>query len=390
MLTRQGWTVLGTGVGTVVLGRIFGMLELYLAGAALVCLVLIAVLSVLLSRLTMTVAREVRPDRVSAGTESRVDVLAQNRGTRRTPVLLMVDPVSGTRGARLMIAPLAPGASRDVSYRLPTERRGIVEIGPLRLELSDPFGLALLRIPATEVTELTVYPRIHRIPPPPHTFGDDPHAGADHPNALSLTGEDFYALRPYVIGDDMRRVHWPSTARHDEIMVRQDELPWQSRTTIVLDTRSSTHTDETFEYAVSAAASVLQACRACDDLVRLISTDGADSGFSSGKASADSLMEYLAAVRLSAGGTMTGVFQRLAGSSSGGTLVTVGATRSAAEELAATRAGTAFGNHIHVVATTRLPDEVGPLTVLTGPLHSFGDNWTAVVSALRARRVVPR
>ncbi len=70
------------------------------------------------------------------------------------------------------------------------------------------------------------------------TTGNDPLAGAEHPNALGRGGEDFYALRHYVVGDDLRRVHWPSTARHDELMVRQDELPWQGRATVLVDVRA--------------------------------------------------------------------------------------------------------------------------------------------------------
>ena len=79
------------------------------------------------------------------------------------------------------------------------------------------------------------------IRPLPQTHGRDPHAGAEHPNAVARSGEDFYALRPYVVGDDLRRVHWPSTARHDELMVRQDELPWQGRATVLLDVRRGAH-----------------------------------------------------------------------------------------------------------------------------------------------------
>src|SRR5207245_397722 len=85
-------------------------------------------------------------------------------------------------------------------------------------------------------TQLTVYPRVDPILPLPQTRGHDPHAGADHPTALG-SGEDFYALRAYQVGDDLRRVHWPSTARLDELMIRQQEMPWQGRATVVLDVR---------------------------------------------------------------------------------------------------------------------------------------------------------
>ena len=89
-------------------------------------------------------------------------------------------------------------------------------------------------------------PRVDDVRPVPFTSGNDPLAGAA-PHALGRTGDDFYALRPYVVGDDLRRIHWPSTARHDELLVRQQEQPWQGRTTVVLDVRRAAHDAASFE-----------------------------------------------------------------------------------------------------------------------------------------------
>ena len=102
------------------------------------------------------------------------------------------------------------------------------------------------------------------------TTGNDPLAGAEHPNSLGRGGEDFYALREYVVGDDLRRVHWPSTARHDDLMVRQDELPWQGRATVLVDVRASTNTAESLELVISAAASIVASSARRQDLVRLV------------------------------------------------------------------------------------------------------------------------
>jgi uncharacterized protein (DUF58 family) len=111
---------------------------------------------------------------------------------------------------------------------------------------------------------------------------------------VGLTGEDFYALRAYQQGDDLRRVHWPSTARRDEIMIRQNEVPWQGRATIVLDLRARLHTDASLEAAVSAAASVITACWQHGSVVRLVTTDGVDSGFGSGANHLEVLLARLA------------------------------------------------------------------------------------------------
>src|SRR5438270_830794 len=86
------------------------------------------------------------------------------------------------------------------------------------------------------------------------------HAGADSRVELIVgSGDEFYALRAYEVGDDLRRVHWPSTARRDDLMIRQHEMPWQGRATVLLDVRQGAHTEQSLEQAVSATASLLTA-----------------------------------------------------------------------------------------------------------------------------------
>jgi uncharacterized protein (DUF58 family) len=304
-------------------GRLFGVLELFIIGAAAGALVIAAIAIVVLSRLRLAVGRVVTPPRVYAGSASRVELSIRNDGPRATPVLRLFDPVTGTRGADLLLSPLEPDVVNRAAYRLPTERRGVIEIGPLEVVVGDPFGLASSSTDAAPLTELTVYPHVDEIAPVPHTTGDDPYAGADHPSALGRTGEDFYALRPYVVGDDLRRVHWRSTARRDELMVRQDELPWQGRVTVLLDVRRTTHTAESFELAVSAAASVVTASWKRRDLVRFMTTDNTDFGYGAGTAHAEAIMEFLATVSPTAGGTMRGVLDALGQSGNGGAVVPI-------------------------------------------------------------------
>ena len=155
------------------------------------------------------------------------------------------------------------------------------------------------------------------------TTGNDPLAGAEHPNSLGRGGEDFYALREYVVGDDLRRVHWPSTARHDDLMVRQDELPWQGRATVLVDVRASTNTADSLELVISAAASIVASSARRQDLVRLVSTDGADSGFAAGHAHIEAIMEHLASVEATNEAAFQRVLDRLARGAPGGALVVV-------------------------------------------------------------------
>src|SRR5262249_27237141 len=163
--------------------------------------------------------RHVRPPRVHAGGSSRVELTLANRGPGRTPVVTLRDPFDGgRRWARFPLAPLDPGQEARAAYRLPTEELGIFQLGPLDVVLTDPFGLATRARRGAGSTALTVFPRVDPIAPVTNTNGPDPTGSAAHPRALTLSGEEFYAVREYQTGDDLRRVHWPSTARLDEIM----------------------------------------------------------------------------------------------------------------------------------------------------------------------------
>jgi len=343
MLTRQGWLVGAGAAALLTAGRLLGIFELFLLGAGAGALLLVCTLATSLTRLRLDVARELHPPRVHAGSPSRVEVSVRNSGGRRTPVLRLRDPVAGTRGAELLLGPLKPGERARAAYRLPTDKRGIVDVGPLSVIVSDPFGLTSVATPAAPVSQLTVYPRVDDVVAVPHTRGHDPHAGADHPNALGVVGEDFYALRPYVLGDDLRRVHWPSTARHDSLMVRQDELPWQGRVTILLDVRRRTHTTDTLEAAISAAASVVTACWNRRDLVRVVTTDGRDTGYAAGHAHIEAVMEHLAVIGASGDAPVLRVLDALRRSATGGALVVLVGHVAAAERDAIIRLRNTFG-----------------------------------------------
>src|SRR5687767_2637705 len=142
MLTRRGLVV---ALGSLVLsgvGRLLGIDELFALAAAAVALAAAALAYVRLTRFQLEAVRELRPAHVHAGTASRVELSVRNLAFRRSPVLAARDPFDGgRRWARLLLAPLGPGETARAAYRLPTDRRGIFDLGPLQLQLSDPFGL---------------------------------------------------------------------------------------------------------------------------------------------------------------------------------------------------------------------------------------------------------
>jgi uncharacterized protein (DUF58 family) len=334
MLTRRGWLLSIGAVGLVTAGRLLGILELFVLATAAIAVVIGALVQVRLAKVRLGATRHLHPTRVFAGTDSRVELELANLSTRTTPVLTVRDPFDrGRRQARFLLGPLRPSTSSRAAYRLPTDRRGVFEIGPLEVTHLDSFGLASTRQVVAPATELTVYPALDPIVPLPQTQGHDPLAGADHPTALGVAGEDFYALRAYEMGDDLRRVHWPSTARVDELMIRQNEMPWQGRATVLLDTRARAHDGDSIEVAVRAAASVVNACWRHGSLVRLVTTDGADSSFAAGQAHVEAIMERLAMVRPARGDRLASVLGGLRRAGNAGAMVAVVTAAVPGEEL---------------------------------------------------------
>lgn len=296
-LTRRGWALCGASVAFLAAGRVLGIPELFPFAVVGFGLVVGAMIYVRYTRWDIEARRDVRPPQVPAGANSRVELSVRNQHGRRSPVLSARDPFDdGRRWARFHIAPLGPGERVKAAYRLPTAERGVFPLGPLQIGLTDPFGLAIQTREAAPGAKLVVYPRVDRIAPLSQSRGADPTGSTGHPS-LAAGGDDFYALRPYQTGDDLRRVHWPSSARSDEIMIRQDELPWQGQITVLADLRAPQHSPASLELALSAVASILQASSLAGRQVRLVTTDGVDSGFGSGHTQMTTILGRLAAAR---------------------------------------------------------------------------------------------
>jgi uncharacterized protein (DUF58 family) len=196
-----------------------------------------------------------------------------------------------------------------------------------------------------------------------------------------------------VVGDDLRRIHWPSTARHDELLVRHQEQPWQGRTTVLLDVRRASHDAVSLELAVSGAASVVMANGGRRDLVRLVTTEGTDSGFGVGPTHVEALLEHLAVVEASGGAslrTMLDVLER----SGGGALVVMVAQTTNAELTAIARLRQAFGSLTLVRFDSASLPARGPArrstdapSFIVTPQQPFADVWERALAASRPSRV---
>ena len=166
MPTRAGWLLVAGSVAIVATGRAFGAIELYVLGAIGLVAVLVAVVAMARRRPEVTVERRVVPERVTVGGSARVE-LSVRAARRRVPPVALVDPVSSTVGARLVVGPVAAGEVAVAAYRLPTGRRGVLELGPLQAHLGDPFGLASRRLADGDRLRVTVLPRLDVVPPVP-------------------------------------------------------------------------------------------------------------------------------------------------------------------------------------------------------------------------------
>lgn len=266
-MTARGVSLLATSVLLWLLGRTLGVRELFVAAAAAAAFVGVAAVAVRLSTATVSARRVVARTRLLAGATADVSVHLRNDSRLPAPVLLVEDDchhalrADGMRSQpRVVVAGLAPGRATSFEYSLYGRSRGRYTIGPLRVRLRDPFGLAerVRRYPLTD--EVLVYPVVEELPGG-ITRGNHRGSEASDTRRLFSSGEEFYTLREYVTGDDLRQVHWPSTAHRAKLMVRQQELPWQPEGVLFCDTRAAAHhgggPDSTLEKAISVTASLL-------------------------------------------------------------------------------------------------------------------------------------
>ncbi len=263
MPTARGWLVAGTGLMLVIVGLFFGARALEQVGIALVFLVLVALGVVRLGKHELTVERAIVPQRASAQQEVTVSMALHNSGGGPAPLLLLEDrlPSRLPGRSRFTVTGIEPGGRRDVSYTVRPQRRGRYEVGPLSLATVDPFGLAKITSSSAPAESFLVHPRTEPLTLPRDAGDRRSLSTSALRQPTGAQGEDFYALREYVQGDDLRKVHWPSTAKRGKVMIRQEETPWHTRATIVLDDRSEVHAGKgepsSFESAVEAAASVV-------------------------------------------------------------------------------------------------------------------------------------
>ncbi|QXC61380.1 DUF58 domain-containing protein [Aquihabitans sp. G128] len=256
-LTGPGLALVGGSVVVGVAGWAFGLPELVLPAVAGLVAVAIALLWVSLP-LGVAVERRFRPERVTVDAPAASLLSFANLGRLPVPGLQAVDRV-GDRPLRMAVPSVGPGARSSVRTLLPTDRRGRLELGPVRVERVDPLGLVNRWRAVGAEGVLWVRPRVHLADPLATGVVVDLEGPiTDNATEGTLT---FSGLREYVAGDDLRRIHWPTTARTGTMMVRTHVDTSQPRATLVLDTRPSSWDATRFEHGIEVVASAAAAFR---------------------------------------------------------------------------------------------------------------------------------
>jgi uncharacterized protein (DUF58 family) len=271
--TTRASCLIAAGATALICGLLLGEVDLVRAGVLAVAIPLISALVVLRSRVRIANRRSAEPARAAAGEPVSVHLTITNRSVLRTSALMLEDqlPNQLSGRARFVLDNLAGREARTVSYRMPGLARGRYRAGPLRIRLTDPFHMIDVTRSFTATTDFVVAPIIDPLPAtePPRSYDIGDNAGS---HSVGVHGADDASTREYRTGDDLRKIHWRSSARTGALMVRQEERPWQGQSTLLLDLRASAHMSaltpdapdgpidarqrSSLEWAISAAASI--------------------------------------------------------------------------------------------------------------------------------------
>jgi hypothetical protein len=259
-VTHRGIGLVAAIVILWVFARSFGIPELQMAAVGCLVLVVGAVLWAVVLPTRLTADRTVIPGTIWFDGDATVRLTIRNAGRLPTPYLHVQDaaPSSLVANATTRLAPLSPGSRATVTYPLHGDQRGRFTLGPLTVRARDPFGLVRRTRTLDSYGTVTVYPPVWALPPG-LPLGGATTAGNDGRRRTVTTGDELADIREYVRGDDLRSVHWPSTAHRGRLMVRRSESARSPGAVVLLDRRVDRHrghgATSSFETAVAAAAS---------------------------------------------------------------------------------------------------------------------------------------
>ena len=294
MLTARGWALTAASAALLVLGRLLGIRELFELGIGLATLIAAACIVVRRHRRETRQERAVLPSEAYPGALVTVEVTIA-AGRRRSVPLLFVDRLprdlagppgspgepeasqqagpgggqprpeqvlpAGTTSVHSSVGALNAHNTHRIRYQFVAAKRGRYEVGPGSVNTTDPFGVAQGRHRSVPAGAVLVLPAVETLPPlsvaSPGTL-----RGTPLPLAPVGAGEDFFTMRGYLPGDDVKKIHWRSTARQGHMMVRQEDRPSEPRVAILVEDGSDAHARrsdgaDSFESCISSAASLV-------------------------------------------------------------------------------------------------------------------------------------
>ncbi|QSB04495.1 DUF58 domain-containing protein [Natronoglycomyces albus] len=203
----------------------------------------------------LDVIRQLEPNRITVGETAEVNLRLRN-ASRWRPITAGAIDVCGSQRISVPLAQLRPGQETTATYDVPGHKRGVFDTGPLTVARRDLFGLASSGGRYGHTERLWVHPRLRRLRRTPDGLARSLEGATDKIEQGSLT---FHALREYVIGDELRHVHWRTSARIGQLMVKEHIDTSLPTIVIALDNRPQAWDFASFEAACEAAYSVLVA-----------------------------------------------------------------------------------------------------------------------------------
>lgn len=269
-MTLFGLAALLAGILSLVLGLSLDWLAFDLIGLGLLAVMVLGLAAVARpSRLVID--REIQPPRVPKGSPAIAFLTFANRGRRTIPVAVATQPF-GSHRVRTVIPKLRRGERGTRAYRLPTTHRGVFDVAPVEVTRRDSFEFFRRSRKHAHTERIWVYPRV--LPFGALPTGLTRHLEGPSSDTSPQGNITFHRLREYVAGDDLRLVHWRSSARAGTLLVKHNVDTSQPHTVVLFDQRPSLYTEESFEQAVDVVASVLVASAANKAPVELRLTDG--------------------------------------------------------------------------------------------------------------------
>jgi uncharacterized protein (DUF58 family) len=248
-----GWSVLGASAFLWTAGHAYGWQEAKAAAVAALVLFLIAV-GFILGRSSYGVLLDLARTRVAVGDSAVGSIAVSNTSARPLLPADLELPVGGAT-AVFHLPRMKPQQVHEDLFTIPTARRAVIVVGPVRSVRADPLHLLRRQVLWTEPEDLYVHPRTVALAGSAAGFIRDLEGMPT--TDLSSADVSFHALRDYVPGDDRRHIHWKTTARTNKLMVRQFEETRRAHLAISLSINTDEYASEQeFELAISAAASI--------------------------------------------------------------------------------------------------------------------------------------